>query len=546
MKVLIIDDEEDTRSIASMSLSILGGVDVVEAEGGLEGIAKAEQDRPDVILLDMMMPVMDGIATLGELQKNAMTNDIPVIFLTAKAMTSEIDRLIRMGAIAVLTKPFDPTTLSSQVENILQTRGLRVTPNSVPSGEQNNSGANQAPAPPTPQPQMAPQPMAPPPMPSQQQQQPTQASQYSTGAYPSVPQQNYNTQGPPQHQQHQQQQQQPQNQYQNQPSNHAGQMNQQQMHPGNNGELTQQQRLLQQSVTSDYATPNHAKPAVYLRNTQQDFPLQSHGDSGQGQNQSQNQGQGYNQNNGTYNGQTSPPRNQQSSGQQQVPQAWKNHQQPQPPYDGQQQWAPQPLTSQNLDGPRPYNEQKFQPPPYPVPNQNDGQNHQGSQSKQDFDQRVSGQIEAVQPKRLTLEELHYQQSITGGYPPNPRKSSNNQSGNGSTSGSQNGASQARTPEKSAESDPWVAAANANVQSTSAKFIAPKLTVPGAETPAPTSSASSAPAIPAPAKVKPPAAKVPEEPRQKKFAHPWGPAKAPNWSQGGDDDSSEDENDSEDE
>ena len=120
MKVLIIDDEEDTRSIASMSLSILGGVDVVEAEGGLEGIAKAEQDRPDVILLDMMMPVMDGIETLGELQKNSRTNDIPVIFLTAKAMSTEIDRLIKLGAIAVLTKPFDPTKLATQVEQILQ------------------------------------------------------------------------------------------------------------------------------------------------------------------------------------------------------------------------------------------------------------------------------------------------------------------------------------------------------------------------------------------------------------------------------------------
>jgi CheY-like chemotaxis protein len=130
LKVLIIDDEEDTRSIASMSLSILGGVDVVEAEGGLEGIAKAEQDRPDVILLDMMMPVMDGSQTLQELLKNPRTADIPVIFLTAKAMTSEIERLTRMGAIAVLTKPFDPTTLAAQVEKILSNRGLHVTPSS--------------------------------------------------------------------------------------------------------------------------------------------------------------------------------------------------------------------------------------------------------------------------------------------------------------------------------------------------------------------------------------------------------------------------------
>jgi CheY-like chemotaxis protein len=120
MKVLIIDDEEDTRSIASMSLSILGGVDVVEAESGKDGVTKAEQERPDVILLDMMMPVMDGSQTLVALQSNAGTKDIPVIFLTAKAMTSEIERLKRMGAIGVLTKPFDPTLLANQVRQILE------------------------------------------------------------------------------------------------------------------------------------------------------------------------------------------------------------------------------------------------------------------------------------------------------------------------------------------------------------------------------------------------------------------------------------------
>jgi len=120
MKVLIIDDEEDTRSIASMSLSILGGIDVVEADCGEDGIAKAEKEQPDVILLDMMMPVMDGENTLSKLQGNAGTQKIPVIFLTAKAMTSEIDRLKRMGAIGVLTKPFDPTILATQVKQILE------------------------------------------------------------------------------------------------------------------------------------------------------------------------------------------------------------------------------------------------------------------------------------------------------------------------------------------------------------------------------------------------------------------------------------------
>ncbi|HEY9786525.1 MAG TPA: response regulator [Candidatus Obscuribacterales bacterium] len=119
MKVLIIDDEEDTRQIASMSLSILGGVDVVEAESGADGINKAAEERPDVILLDCMMPIMDGEHTLAQLQQHEGTKDIPVIFLTAKAMSSEIERLKRLGAIGVLTKPFDPTVLASQVKALL-------------------------------------------------------------------------------------------------------------------------------------------------------------------------------------------------------------------------------------------------------------------------------------------------------------------------------------------------------------------------------------------------------------------------------------------
>ncbi|MBN9395843.1 MAG: response regulator [Candidatus Melainabacteria bacterium] len=120
MRVLIIDDEEDTRSIASMSLSILGGLEVIEAENGQEGIKKASVERPDVILLDMMMPIMDGPSTLEALRTNVATANIPVIFLTAKAMTSEIERLRRMGAKGVLTKPFDPTTLANQMKAILE------------------------------------------------------------------------------------------------------------------------------------------------------------------------------------------------------------------------------------------------------------------------------------------------------------------------------------------------------------------------------------------------------------------------------------------
>ena len=119
MKVLIIDDEDDVRSIASMSLGMVGQMDVVEASSGGEGIAAAQREQPDVILLDMMMPDMDGLATIRLLKSSTETSSIPVIFLTAKAMTSEIETLKRAGALGVITKPFNPMMLTRDVQELL-------------------------------------------------------------------------------------------------------------------------------------------------------------------------------------------------------------------------------------------------------------------------------------------------------------------------------------------------------------------------------------------------------------------------------------------
>jgi CheY-like chemotaxis protein len=115
MKVLIVDDDADIRSIIRLSLSRLGGMEVVEAASGAEGVRTAQDEKPDVILLDVMMPVMDGTATLAELRSHATTATTPVIFLTAKAMRAEIERLKALGAAGVLIKPFDPSTLPAQV-----------------------------------------------------------------------------------------------------------------------------------------------------------------------------------------------------------------------------------------------------------------------------------------------------------------------------------------------------------------------------------------------------------------------------------------------
>lgn len=120
MKVLIIDDDADIRSIARLSLSRLGGMEVLEAASGAEGVRKAQDEKPDVILLDMMMPAMDGSATLAALRSQPATAETPVIFLTAKAMRAEIERLRALGAAGVLIKPFDPRTLSEDVRALIK------------------------------------------------------------------------------------------------------------------------------------------------------------------------------------------------------------------------------------------------------------------------------------------------------------------------------------------------------------------------------------------------------------------------------------------
>jgi two-component system, OmpR family, response regulator len=119
MKVLIIEDEEDIRRIAAVSLSKVGGMSVAEAGSGPEGLQKARSEMPDVILLDVMMPLIDGPATLQALKSDPATASIPIIFLTAKAMEDELGRLKELGAAGVLVKPFDPLLLPNQVNALL-------------------------------------------------------------------------------------------------------------------------------------------------------------------------------------------------------------------------------------------------------------------------------------------------------------------------------------------------------------------------------------------------------------------------------------------
>jgi CheY-like chemotaxis protein len=122
MRVLVVDDEGDVRRITRLSLARVGKMDVSDAGSGPEALQKAACERPDAILLDVMMPTMDGPSTLAALRARPETASIPVIFLTAKVMTSELERLRGLGAAGVLTKPFDPMTFAGEVRAILEQR----------------------------------------------------------------------------------------------------------------------------------------------------------------------------------------------------------------------------------------------------------------------------------------------------------------------------------------------------------------------------------------------------------------------------------------
>lgn len=118
-RILIIDDEDDIREVAAMSLEAVAGWEVVVANSGMQGLARAAAYKPEAILLDVMMPGMDGPTTFRELRKNPMTSNIPVLFLTAKVQATDRRQFADLGVHAVLVKPFDPMTLSSQIAGVL-------------------------------------------------------------------------------------------------------------------------------------------------------------------------------------------------------------------------------------------------------------------------------------------------------------------------------------------------------------------------------------------------------------------------------------------
>ena len=117
-RILVVEDEPDIREIVTAALEALGGYTVEPCASGDEAIEKAAAFDPDIILLDVMMPGMDGPTTLGKLRDIAGLEKTPVIFLTAKAMPAEIERYISLGALGVITKPFDPSTICKEIESL--------------------------------------------------------------------------------------------------------------------------------------------------------------------------------------------------------------------------------------------------------------------------------------------------------------------------------------------------------------------------------------------------------------------------------------------
>ena len=118
--ILYVEDEGDIRTVTAMALEAVGGFTVITCSSGTEAVATAPDASADLILLDVLMPGMDGLATLSALRGLSQTADTPVIFMTAKVQASEIQHYMRLGATDVIAKPFDPMMLSAQIGEIWQ------------------------------------------------------------------------------------------------------------------------------------------------------------------------------------------------------------------------------------------------------------------------------------------------------------------------------------------------------------------------------------------------------------------------------------------
>jgi CheY-like chemotaxis protein len=117
LRVLHVDDEPDIREIVQISLNLDPGMETRSCASGPDALEAIKAWTPDIVLLDVMMPIMDGPATLALLRENVQTADIPVVFMTARVQTRERDRLLALGAVEVIAKPFDPMGLPAKLRS---------------------------------------------------------------------------------------------------------------------------------------------------------------------------------------------------------------------------------------------------------------------------------------------------------------------------------------------------------------------------------------------------------------------------------------------
>ncbi len=117
-RILYVEDEPDIQTVALMALESIGGFTVRACSSGQEAIEATPGFAPDLVILDVMMPGMDGPATMEALRKLPATADVDIIFMTAKVQSHEVERYLALGAVDVIAKPFDPMTLAAQVQAV--------------------------------------------------------------------------------------------------------------------------------------------------------------------------------------------------------------------------------------------------------------------------------------------------------------------------------------------------------------------------------------------------------------------------------------------
>ena len=121
-KILYVEDDPDIQDVAKMALELVGGYTLCVCSSGAEAVQEAQAFAPDFILLDVMMPDMDGPSTLVELRKLPGLADTPAVFMTAKVMPADIAHYKSLGALDVIAKPFDPMALATRIGEIWKAR----------------------------------------------------------------------------------------------------------------------------------------------------------------------------------------------------------------------------------------------------------------------------------------------------------------------------------------------------------------------------------------------------------------------------------------